>query len=436
MKSIFRKVLTITFVLICVIATAQNIEPLKIGDKMPDVYFTKMLNHHAPSGRLSDFKGKAIIIDMWFRQCAGCISAMKYLDTLQKEFKKDLQILPVTWQAKEEIEKFWLTNRNVKNITFTQVVEDTLIRELFPAVAFPHQVWIDKNGIVIAVTDGKETNRETVNKLINSEKLSLPEKVDELDPKIRWAMEPMMNIRYEENLNNLLYYSYFSKYRSEFNVGITPKVDKANKLVRMNFRNNHFIQMYHHAYANRSTGAFSTEVFHRPTRVIRHDTNPLNSKADFINYSNIFCYDLIYRDTTIANFGKYMIPELDRFFNLKSREETRLIPCYVISPNGKGTRFREDLEPTADKYVYNNTLKEKELLSANRQWPSWLEARINNFNEDLLLFEMGKERIINFEVRWNLDDLNQMNKELSKYDLKIEKTERRRAVIILEDAKL
>jgi len=429
MKKIFKTALFIVLVFSCALLRAQTIKPLKIGDKVPDIYFAKMLNYSKPNGKLSDFKGKAIIIDLWFKECIPCISSMKHLDSLQNEFKSDLQVLPVTWQPKIAIENFWKTNLDVKGLKLTLAVEDSIVKMLFPASSFPHQIWINKVGVVVGITDGKNASRENVKKLIESKILGLPEKKDELDLSVRRAFDPDITIRYEENKNKIMFYSYFSTYRKEFAGMRSSKADIVNKKVRIIANNSTLATLYDFAYTNNS---FATR--HDPTRIIRRDHNSVKSSLEGKEDSTrLFCYDLIYRDSSSQEFGKYMIPDLDRAFNVKSHEELMDIPCYVISPNRKGTGFRSPIMPDGTGQVQNSSLKKNLYLVVNKNIPSWLERNINQESANLVLFEMDKERQINFEVKWNLDDLEQMNKELAKYDLKIEKTSRKRKVIILED---
>ncbi len=160
------KILIALLIIFVSVSNAQQIKPLTVGDKLPDVVFKTMLNHKAPSGKLSDFKGKAMIIDMWFRQCGSCVDAMPHLDSVQKAYKDNLQVLLVTWQTKKEIEAFWKERLPVQGLKFTQVVEDTVMKALFPAVGYPHQIWIDKNGIVKSINDGRQTTKENIKSLI------------------------------------------------------------------------------------------------------------------------------------------------------------------------------------------------------------------------------------------------------------------------------
>ncbi|ALR29268.1 hypothetical protein ATE47_01400 [Chryseobacterium sp. IHB B 17019] len=422
----------IPFILPFLALNAQIIKPLKIGDKVPDLYFSKMLNHSSSKGRLSDFQGKAIIIDMWFHTCAPCIGSMPHLDSLQQEFKNDLQVLLVTWESEPEILEFWKKNTEVNKLKFTQAVEDTLLRKLFPAVSFPHQIWIDKSGVVVAITNGKSSTRVNIRKLVENSDLEISEKKEELDSKIRWGIEPLMNIRYLENKDKIISYSYFSKRRAEFNGSITHEIDTVNRLVRIKFSNIDYAMLYDYAY---KSSMMDNASFNRANRLIRRDHTNLPVDYDGKNFTTSFCYDLIYKDSTktLNNFGKYMVADLDRNLNVKSREATRNIPCYVIRPNGKGTRYRETLDPDGKKQLYNRSLKPHKIFYVSRQLPSFTEYVINTTLPTPVLFEFGSERSMNFEVLWDLNDLKKMNKTLAKFDVKIERTKRRRKVIILED---
>lgn len=410
---------------------SQDIKPLTIGDKVPDVVLGNMLNYKTSQGKLSDFKGKAIIIDMWFRECGACREAMPHLDSLQKEFKDDLQVLLVTWQPKAHIEEFWRANRNFGHLKFTQAVEDSTLRKLFPARGFPHQIWINKDGIVVAITGGQSTNKGNVKKLIHGEPVNLPVKRDEMDSRVAAAVDPLMNIRFEENRSNLLYYSYFSKRRPEFNGGSSLLLDTANQIVRVKFTNTDFLYLYDCAYSNK----FGSDL-HRPTRMVREDSNPIATKSDYQNYTNVFCYDLMYKDSTYSNFGKFMVSDLDRFFGVKSHEEIREIPCYILRPTGANENYKQKLNPDENYYLTNPKLKKGEITEMNGLEKAWFSTVIRSlmlYVDKPLLLELGDAENLNFRVTWNLENLPAMNKELAEYGLEIVIEDRPRKVIVLKD---
>jgi cytochrome oxidase Cu insertion factor (SCO1/SenC/PrrC family) len=60
-----------------------EIQPLSIGDKVPDIQFENILNYKSKKAKLSDFKGKLVILDMWSTSCTFCIAAFPKMEELQ-----------------------------------------------------------------------------------------------------------------------------------------------------------------------------------------------------------------------------------------------------------------------------------------------------------------------------------------------------------------
>ena len=66
--------------------TAQT--PYKIGDKVNEFDFKKILNYTAPSSSLNNLKSKLTVIDFFGTWCVPCVKALPNLFRLQNEFKK------------------------------------------------------------------------------------------------------------------------------------------------------------------------------------------------------------------------------------------------------------------------------------------------------------------------------------------------------------
>nr|WP_121272131.1 TlpA disulfide reductase family protein [Pedobacter schmidteae] len=421
------RILAIVLALHVTISLAQKIKPLTVGDKVPDVVFKTMLNHKTPSGKLSDFKGKALIIDMWFRQCGACVDAMPHLDSIQNTFKDELQVLLVTWQTKKEIEGFWKERLPVQGLKFTQAVEDTVVKALFPAVGYPHQIWIDKNGIVKSINDGRQTTKANVNRLIAGEAINIAIKKDELDPSVSKASIPMAGIRYDENKGKILHYSYLSEFRPELS-GASGYDRQENGTVRFRFLNEHYAQLYHIAYA----GSISVP-YDRKNRIIRNDTNPIKHAYDNVNFSNYFCYDLIFKEKAGVLFSQYMIEDLDRYLGFKSHEEIRKIKTLIIRPNGKGKRYKDKLEPNKRPYTEYGKFKNGNLVLLNNGWIDFVNLIAMESPEIPTVFEFPGEKYINLKITWNSDNLPAMNEELKNYDVEAIIENRDTKVIVLEN---
>lgn len=98
--------------------------------------------------KLSDLKGKNVIINFWATWCDFCVAEMPDLQKLQEEYKdEDLLILAVNvGETKEEIEKFIEDN----NLTFTILLdEDGIVSNNYGVSSFPSTLAVNKDGEVV-----------------------------------------------------------------------------------------------------------------------------------------------------------------------------------------------------------------------------------------------------------------------------------------------
>ena len=89
-----RIVRLLSFLLILSIVTGKvcgqktaALTPLHRGDRVPDFMFTEVYNYSRDTIRLSDFRGKLVILDFWGPACYSCIKTFPFVDSLQKKFK-------------------------------------------------------------------------------------------------------------------------------------------------------------------------------------------------------------------------------------------------------------------------------------------------------------------------------------------------------------
>jgi len=148
-----------------------NGQTKKTGDKLPGNVFTNLLNYKSPSLRFSDFKGKAIIIDFWNTYCTSCIKAFPKIDSLQKYFKDNLQILLVNSESREKTIAFFNKHKNIVKPDVPMITGDKLLKSLFPSEGQPYIVWVDRTGSIknfSSVTNFSATN---IKSLIEGEQL-------------------------------------------------------------------------------------------------------------------------------------------------------------------------------------------------------------------------------------------------------------------------
>lgn len=146
-----------------------------IGEKSQEIEFKRILNFKKSSAKLSDFNSKVVIIDFWATWCSNCIEEFPHLDSLQKIFKDDLQVITVTDETEERIKRY-LSNNTMK----LPIVIDTSrsIGSIFPHIVIPHTILIDKSGVIRVIATPKELNEDVIRDMLAGKSITIPEKVD------------------------------------------------------------------------------------------------------------------------------------------------------------------------------------------------------------------------------------------------------------------
>lgn len=145
--------------MLCLYATAQSniVKPLYTGDRLPDIMFTQILNHTESQASLSSFQQnnqKLLLLDFWNTTCIPCIKSFKKLDSLQRVFKGELQILLITPEdsniVKATIDRWEKANKQKLNIPV--ITGDTILQQYIHKQYNPHYAWIAPDNVLIAQT--------------------------------------------------------------------------------------------------------------------------------------------------------------------------------------------------------------------------------------------------------------------------------------------
>jgi thiol-disulfide isomerase/thioredoxin len=164
----------------------SSAHPLNVGDSITaDLVIPRVYNYPTSKIRIGNLKGKLVILDFWGTWCGSCIHGFPKLDSLQKKYKKKLQIILVnsitgTGDTRQKIETFfkkWRTKTG-KPLALTYAIEDTVLTKFFPHVYLPHYVWIGADKKVLAITGSDAVSKENIEAFIRGQTLQLPVKKD------------------------------------------------------------------------------------------------------------------------------------------------------------------------------------------------------------------------------------------------------------------
>ncbi len=291
-----------------------SIRPLKIGDTVPDVEINLL---HGPvlKSNLSSYKGQLIILDFWATWCTSCLHGFPKLDSLQRKFKNQLQVLLVntksTGDDKKKAEAFF--NKRGKQFSLPSVLEDTVLDNLFVHTMLPHYVWI-KDGKVKAVTGSGEVTAENITAVLNNLPVTLRMKNDKMDYD---RHKPLF-----VGGNNILSGSVLTGYTEGLPSGSVMDRDDKGLVSRLCISNTSLLQMFRQVYKATLFPADHMIIYVRePWRL-----SPPGERDNW-KYSNTYCYEIKVPPVSQDSIYKLARQDLLRFFPYRvwRRQDTLVI---------------------------------------------------------------------------------------------------------------
>nr|WP_263326689.1 redoxin domain-containing protein [Neobacillus sp. Marseille-Q6967] len=119
---------------------AANMEGLKVGAKAPDFELKTLAGDTV---KLSDLKGKKVMLNFWATWCPPCKAEMPAMEQLHKELGDEVVILAVNIDPHLDVKAFVDEN----GITFPiPLDEKDEVNELYQILSIPTTYFIDSNG--------------------------------------------------------------------------------------------------------------------------------------------------------------------------------------------------------------------------------------------------------------------------------------------------
>ncbi|MET7000332.1 redoxin domain-containing protein [Chitinophaga defluvii] len=155
---------------------------LQMNAKIPDWPSFRVIQHANPTIRIEAIKDKVIILDFFTTYCTNCIESLPKLQALQDKMKQQVEIIIVTPQDKATIEKFFKTNKLVKEnkVRLPIIYSDTTLIKSFPFLGVPHVAWIYKEKVQ-AITHSDFITQKNIGELYSKGNIKLPRKNDFMD---------------------------------------------------------------------------------------------------------------------------------------------------------------------------------------------------------------------------------------------------------------
>lgn len=302
---------------------------LTIGDTVPDIELPNLINHHSKTARLSDFKGKLVILDFWATWCGPCVAALPKMNALQKEFEGKIKIVAVTTENRQKVLDFLQKYKAAPEISSLLLqTDDSLMSIMFPHKSVPHTVWIGSDRQVKAITGGEYVISKNIKNILENESVSW--RVKDESSVFPFKDAGIFDL---SNLANtkLNLHSGFTGYIEGVSPGLFINHDTTHNLLRYNQYNLSILSLYAIGY-----GHFPE--FQNPKRCVfsvqdlsKYVYNQRKEYYEIWSRRNWYCYEAV---APVAYPEVYLrerlVRDLDFFFKINSKKETRKVSCLIL----------------------------------------------------------------------------------------------------------
>lgn len=307
---------------------ATTARPLSIGDSIPhDLVLSDVYNYPVSKIRLSDLKGKFIILDFWATWCGACIATFPKMHQLQARFGDNLQVILVNTYQGDDLKRIhdFAGKRKAKTglpFTLPYSLFQKEISQYFSYRFIPHLVWIDPAGKIAAITSQAEATEQSVRSMIAGNPVSFHQKNDAIDINPNNPL-PLDSLTVN---NQLLSRSVITKYIEGLGneTGITH--DDVNQTTRFHLYNAPLALLIRTAY-QQLTAYSSNRIIIKTKR--KNILDP-ESYKDTLLYSSAYCYELILPTSSFQHIHKFIQADLEKTFQIKVSTEKKLVNCYVL----------------------------------------------------------------------------------------------------------
>jgi len=417
--------------------TAVAVKPVRIGQMLPEVMLRNIHNYKTKTADMADFGAKLIILDFWATWCSPCVAMIPKLDSLQKEYQNDIQILSVTYQSQQEVLPFLEKLEKQKGVHYQipVITDDKELRYLFPHQTLPHYVWISANGTVKAITGMEEITAENIDQFLDGKALKLATKKDTA---IRYntKMPFLINGNGGEG-TGLIYHSILSGYTEGLPSQFHAERGNDGNTSRLVLTNSPIIWLYKIAYGNGYTQFFqqnkiAVEVSH-PEEL----NSALKGKA-YMDWLQLpghgICYELKLPAALSGQFYQVMQDNLKLLFpQYTAVVEERKVKAMALVRLSGADRIRA-ADPSAkvvEKFdPFGFTLQNSTLNSLLCR----LQMQYQQASKMPFVDETGYEGRVDLNITANLSSIADMNRALKAYNLQWKEKEVKIRMLVIRDS--
>lgn len=424
------------------VSQAYGQKELKVGEVLPALLLGKGYNFHQ-TVKTSQFKGKFIILDFWNVGCTSCIKAFPELDSLQVKFQGQLQIIGITQNSKEQVDRLFAKIK-VRPPRFPLVTSDKQFNALFPHVGEPYQVWVDNKGVIRYITAGYNATENHIQDFMDGKRLDMYNPVELEDfsdekPLIGEAatrLSPFVQY-YSVLLQGIEDFTYHFRRSNKVQI---DRDSSSNQPYYIKAMNASILMLYNIAFNEDVFGyeISATNLFQN-NRVVFETKDSLNffvptdpDQIDEWRRKNLFSYELKVPQQKAKECFKIMQQELNHYFNYIATVENRKTKCLVLVKKGVEDLLATKHGQSAPSYSFSNN----HFIFNNQPFYPFFVRNLVYFYQTMkepIIDDTGYRGAVDFDLNGDIGDLPSLKKELQRYGLDLVVEEHEIPMLVIRD---
>ncbi|MDP9079030.1 MAG: TlpA family protein disulfide reductase [Bacteroidota bacterium] len=420
------------------------VSELKIGDKIPNTVIRGIINSPDSTINLEKlYHNRLLIINFWATWCVPCIKEMGALDTLKRKYTNSLNILSICHDKPALVASFLLKHKEIKPADLYITSDDKALTSYFQHKYLPHNVWINSDGVVVAITDNIDLSEKNIKLFMDGQNPKLKVKTDSR------SFSFLKPLHVEDSL--LSYRSIITKYKSELNSGDVTYEFDWRRFFGWNLDITDYYWLAYTKQLSQNINWNSIELhtndsikFFYPKQAKElFNRSKYNNNTNFEEENrtwdreNLYCYELRLPSSVDGEtFRDYLFEDLSRFFKIKATIEYREKECEVITlkPNAAfnnvfySDKSKSFIVKTSSEIKCQNVTISELFTSLNDLY---------NLNGDLFIDNTGLTKKVSIDLK--LPKNSTVTMEVIKamlerdYGLKFKKKKGKYPILILND---
>lgn len=407
---------------------------LYIGDKLPAIELTNVINYPSPSLSLNSLNNRLIILDFWGTGCLSCIEAFPKLDSLQKEYGDKIQIIAINKESRDSTLKFFARFKKIKMPSIPFVSGDSVLTKLFPHNFVPHHVWIDSVKTVRFITYGWNANAKNIRNYLEGINFSLAES----PYKENYVIENPIIKELQDQTASFSLITHYVPGVSVLN-RVTSSVEEYSQPNRLTKNSSSILQLFVDAFSEGGKLNFSAKNSVILKNIDLRDIDYPTADASIDDWleNNSYNYDLLVPPSNWQNLYKFMQQDLARYFGIDAKVIHQEIWCWELIRTSKMDKIKT--EGRKSKYIHHGISRDSIWYAHNlsmNEFTSRLQALLVLRGFPFPLVDnTGYKSNVDIGLDFNLArkiDLAYLKKELLKYDLSIVPKKRKLPTLVLQ----